>query len=73
MTHKASSSSGAIRTYFDTSCSGSAQATSLLTSNGARKETINIPNVLFVDSKLKAIQQLISVKPDHIPAAVAAA
>ena len=45
----------------------------LLTSSGARKETIHIPNVLFVDSKLKAIQQLISVKPDHIPAAVAAA
>lgn len=45
----------------------------LLISNGARKETINIPNVLFVDSKLKAIQQLISVKPDHIPAGVAAA
>ena len=42
----------------------------LLTSNGARKETISIPNVLLVDSKLKAIQQLISVKPDHVPAAV---
>ena len=30
----------------------------LLTVSGARKETISIPNVLFVDSKLKAIQQL---------------
>ena len=45
----------------------------LLTSTGARKETIHIPNVLFVDSKLKAIQQLISVKPDHVHAEVAAA
>lgn len=45
----------------------------VLTSSGARREAINIPNVLFVDSKLKAIQQLISVKPDHISAAVAAA
>ncbi len=44
----------------------------LLTSNGARKETINIPNVLLVDTKLKAIQQLISVKPDHVPAAIPA-
>ena len=45
----------------------------LLTVSGARKETISIPNVLFVDSKLKAIQQLIAVKPDHVPAATSAA
>ena len=44
----------------------------LLTSNGPRKETIDIPNVLFVDRKLKAIQQLISVKPDHVPVGVSA-
>ena len=45
----------------------------LLTSNGARKQVIDIPNVMFVDRKLKAIQQLISVKPEHVPVEAAAA
>lgn len=45
----------------------------LLTSAGARKETINIPNVLLVDTKLNAIQQMIAIKPDHVPAGVAVA
>lgn len=44
----------------------------LLTSGGARRETISIPNVLVVDSKLRSIQQLISVKPDHVPVAAVA-
>ena len=41
--------------------------------NNGRRENIDMPNVLLVERKLRAIQKLISVKPDHIPAAVAAA
>ena len=36
-----------------------------LTTGGAIKETIHIPNVLLVNRKMKAIEQLIAVKPDH--------
>lgn len=35
-----------------------------LTIGGANEETIQIPNVLFVDSKVKAIERLIAVKPE---------
>ena len=31
---------------------------------GSHEETIQIPNVLFVDRKMKAIEKLIAVKPD---------
>ena len=37
-----------------------------LTGQGLRGETIAIPNVLFVDSKVKAIEALIVVKPGHV-------
>jgi len=36
-----------------------------LTTGGAIKETIHIPNVLLVNRKMKAIEKLIAVKPDH--------
>jgi hypothetical protein len=36
-----------------------------LTTGGANQETIQIPNVLFVARKVKAIERLISVKPDE--------
>ena len=36
-----------------------------LTGQGLRGETIAIPNVLFVDNKVKAIETLIVVKPGH--------
>jgi hypothetical protein len=39
-----------------------------LTSGGARKETIHVPNVLFVDQKIRRLQQLIAIKPDQITA-----
>lgn len=42
----------------------------LASGNGTHRETIDIPNVLLVDRKLKAIQQLISIKPDQVPPAV---
>ena len=45
----------------------------LLKSGGARPDTITIPNVLFVDHKLKALQQLIAVKPDQLPTVASAA
>jgi hypothetical protein len=37
-----------------------------LTTGGANKETIQIPNVLLVDRKMKAIERLIAVKPDQV-------
>ena len=37
-----------------------------LTTGGASKEVIQISNVLFVDRKMKAIERLITVKPDHV-------
>ena len=36
-----------------------------LTTGGVNKETIQIPNVLFVDRKVMAIEALIAVKPEH--------
>lgn len=37
-----------------------------LTIGGANEETIQIPNVLFVDRKVKAIERLIAVKPEGV-------
>ena len=42
-----------------------------LTIGGANEETIQIPNVLFVDRKVKAIERLIAVKPEEIRASQA--
>ena len=39
-----------------------------LTIGGANEETIQIPNVLFVGRKVKAIERLIAVKPEKIRA-----
>ena len=41
-----------------------------LVTTGARKETIEIPNVLFVQRKVRHIQRLVSVKPDDAMIAV---
>jgi hypothetical protein len=35
---------------------------------GAKKETFAIPNVLFVDAKVAAIQRLIAMQPDEFAA-----
>ena len=40
----------------------------LLTGKGLREDQIAIPNVLFVNRKVKAIEDLIGVKPEHIVA-----
>ena len=37
-----------------------------LTTGGVNKETIQIPNLLLVDRKMKAIETLIAVKPDQV-------
>ena len=37
---------------------------------GSRQETIEIPNVLFVNRKIKTLQHLVSVKPDQVAATV---
>jgi hypothetical protein len=37
-----------------------------LTTGGANKETIRIPNVLMVDRKMKSIERLIAVKPQDV-------
>ena len=42
-----------------------------LTIGGANEETIQIPNVLFVDRKVKAIERLIAVKPEGVRASQA--
>ena len=42
-----------------------------LTIGGANEETIQIPNVLFVDRKVKAIERLIAVKPEEVRASQA--
>jgi hypothetical protein len=39
-----------------------------LTTGGANKETIRIPNVLMVDTKMKSIERLIAVKPQDVQA-----
>ena len=38
----------------------------VLMTGGARKEDISIPNVLFVERKVRSIQRLIAVKPDDL-------
>jgi hypothetical protein len=38
-----------------------------ITTTGARSEEIYIPNVIFVDRKVREIQKLIAVKPDDTP------
>jgi hypothetical protein len=43
-----------------------------LMTTGAKSETIDIPNVLFANSKVKHIQRLVAVKPDDALAATAA-
>jgi len=35
---------------------------------GARRETFSIPNVLFVDAKVSAIQRMIAMQPDQFEA-----
>ncbi|ADP71927.1 hypothetical protein Rvan_2716 [Rhodomicrobium vannielii ATCC 17100] len=44
---------------------GLGSADLLLMTTGARKEEIDIPNVLFADRKIKAMQRLIAIKPDE--------
>jgi hypothetical protein len=39
-----------------------------ISTTGARHETIYVPNVLFVDSKISAIQRMIAVQPDQFTA-----
>lgn len=41
-----------------------------LTTTGAKKEEIEIPNVLFAQSKVRKIQRLVAVKPDDALAAL---
>ncbi len=41
-----------------------------ISTTGARRETMYIPNVLFVNSKIDAIQRMISVQPDQFTAPV---
>ena len=36
-----------------------------ISTTGARRETVNIPNVLFVDSKVQRIQKMIAMSPDQ--------
>lgn len=38
-----------------------------ISTTGARKETVHIPNVLFVDAKVSAVQKLIAMQPDQFP------
>ena len=42
-----------------------------LTTGGVNREIIQIPNVLFVDRKVTAIETLIAVKPEHVRVAEA--
>jgi len=39
-----------------------------ISTTGARRETFNIPNVLFVDAKVSAIQKMIAMQPDEYEA-----
>jgi len=43
----------------------------LIIRSGGAKETIEIPNVLLVGRKMKAIERLIAVKPDEVRASQA--
>jgi len=36
-----------------------------ISTTGARRETVSIPNVLFVDSKVSAVQKMIAMSPDQ--------
>ncbi|MGH7169663.1 MAG: hypothetical protein ACRELG_05220 [Gemmataceae bacterium] len=38
-----------------------------ISTTGARRETVHIPNVLFVDAKVSAIQKMIAMSPDQSP------
>jgi hypothetical protein len=40
----------------------------LISTTGARRETFSIPNVLFVDAKVSAIQKMIAMQPDEYEA-----
>lgn len=42
-----------------------------ISTTGARRETVSIPNVLFVDSKVHKIQSMIVMSPDQFQAPVA--
>jgi len=42
-----------------------------ISTTGARRETFSIPNVLFVDSKVGEIQQMIAMQPDQFQAPTA--
>jgi hypothetical protein len=42
-----------------------------ISTTGARRETVNIPNVLFVDSKVHRIQKMIAMSPDQFQSPVA--
>ncbi len=42
-----------------------------ISTTGVRRETVSIPNVLFVDSKVSAIQKMIAMSPDQFQAPVA--
>jgi hypothetical protein len=42
-----------------------------ISTTGARRETFEIPNVLFVDSKVGEIQQMIAIQPDQFQAPLA--
>ena len=44
-----------------------------ITTSGARSEEIYIPNVMFVDRKVAAIQKLIAIKPSETPERVVTA
>jgi hypothetical protein len=42
-----------------------------ISTTGARRETFSIPNVLFVDAKVREIQKMIAMQPDQFQAPVA--
>jgi hypothetical protein len=42
-----------------------------ISTTGARRETLNVPNVLFVDSKVSEIQKMIAMQPDQFQAPLA--
>jgi hypothetical protein len=40
----------------------------VISTTGAKRDTIEVPNVLFVDSKVAEIQQMIAMRPDQLTA-----
>ncbi|HWG44628.1 MAG TPA: hypothetical protein VN688_17760 [Gemmataceae bacterium] len=42
-----------------------------ISTTGARRETVSIPNVLFVDAKVSAVQKMIAMSPDQFQTPVA--